>query len=448
MDGAAEPLADADAGLGSMRPGRVTSAPGSTSGRRLLAANAASLVLAYALPRVFTFGAAVVAARALGAAAFGAYGTAAAFAVVLSILATLGMQPLLVRRVARAPERAPEILASAHALKLGTSILMLAALSLLVGPLFRYPRDVAAGAALLGASYALGAFVENLAAYFQGVERMHVWSQASALAGLVTGAVGVAVVLATRSVVAFCAAPAVGQLAALGWLLRRAPAAVRRPARPALAEVRALAGSLAPYAAAFVATTVYYKADVLLLSHWRTPAEVGIYAAAYRFLDVGQALALAMAGALVPRLARSDEARARTAWRALRLAFLGTLAPAAVLALLRAPVVAALYGAGYAASAPVLGVLAPALPPLVLNMVALSALSAAGQAGMAARLYVAGAALNLALNAALVPARGAGGAAVATLLSETALAAGFALVLWRRAPVVAAPRARERREAA
>lgn len=425
-------------------PGAATRA----SGRRLLAANAASLVLAYALPRAFTFGAAVVAARALGAAGFGAYGTAAAFAVVLSILATLGMQPLLVRRMARSPERAPEILASAHLVKLGASVLMLAALLLLAGPVLRYPGEVAAAAALLGLAYAIGAFVENLAAYFQGVERMHVWLQASALYGLVTGAVGAAVVLATRDVVAFCAAPALGQLAALGWLLRCAPAAVRRPARPRLAEARELAGSLAPYAAAFVATTVYYKADVLLLAHWRAPAEVGIYAAAYRFLDVGQALALAVAGALVPRLARAGERAARTAWRAMRLALLCTVPAAAALALLRAPVVAVLYGAGYAAAAPVLRMLAAALAPLVVNMVALSALSAAGDAGAAARLYLAGAALRLALGAALIPAHGAGGAALAALLSETALAAGFALALRRRAAAAAAGDGRALREAA
>jgi PST family polysaccharide transporter len=352
--------------------------------------------------------------------------------VVLSILATLGMQPLLVRRVAREPARAPEILASAHTVKVGTSLLMLAALLVLAGPVLRYPREVAAASALLGVSYALAAFVENLAAYFQGVERMHVWSEASALSGLVTGAVGATLVLATRSVVAFCAAPAAGQLAALGWLLRRAPAAVRRPARPSAAEVRALAGSLAPYAAAFVATTIYYKMDVLLLTHWRAPAEVGVYAAAYRFLDVGQALALAVAGALAPRLARAGEEQARTALRAVRLALLCTLPLAAALALLRAPVVAALYGDGYAAASPVLGVLALALVPIVVDMVALSALSAAGAAGTAAWLYLGGAALNVRLNMLLIPARGASGAALATLLTETALAVGFVLVLRRR----------------
>ncbi|MBX6364985.1 MAG: oligosaccharide flippase family protein [Gemmatimonadetes bacterium] len=457
MSDAAEALPTARVGAGgagaASRPGAAEppasrpASAGRLAGRRLLAANAASLVLAYALPRAFTFGAAVVAARALGAAGFGAYGTAAAFAVVLSILATLGMQPLLVRRVARSPERAPEILAAAHLVKLGASVLMLAALLVLAGPVLRYPGEVAAAAALLGLAYAIGAFVENLAAYFQGVERMHVWSQASALCGLVSGAVGVAVVLVTRDVVAFCTAPALGQLAALGWLLRRAPAAVRRPARAALADARELAGSLAPYAAAYVATTVYYKGDVLLLAHWRAPAEVGLYAAAYRFLDVGQALALAVAGALVPQLARAGERAARTAWRAVRLALLCTIPAAAALALLRAPVVGALYGAGYAEAAPVLGALAAALAPLVVNMVALSALSAAGNAGAAARLYLAAAALKLALDAVLIPARGAGGAALAALLSEMALAAGFALAL-RRAAAAAARDGGALREAA
>lgn len=118
--------------------------------RRLLG-NALSLLLAYVLPRILTIGAVILAARVLGAAGFGEYGTAAALAVLLSIVATLGMQPLLIREMARAPERAGSWMRAAHVVKLFSSALMLIALALAAGPGLGYPREVASAALILGA---------------------------------------------------------------------------------------------------------------------------------------------------------------------------------------------------------------------------------------------------------------------------------------------------------
>src|SRR5690606_39252000 len=84
---------------------------------------------------------------------------------------------------------------------------------------------------------------------------------------------------------------------ALAWLLARLPAEARRGGRVEAVEALRLVRALAPFAAAFVALTVYYKVDVLLLARWRDAAEVGLYAAAYKFVDVAHALALVAAGA-------------------------------------------------------------------------------------------------------------------------------------------------------
>jgi O-antigen/teichoic acid export membrane protein len=399
------------------------------SRRRLLAANGAALVLAYAIPRAFTLLSAVVAARVLGAAVFGWYATAGAVAVVASILATAGMQPLLVREVARDPRGAPRLIGAAHAAKAALILPMVAALALT--PFLGLPAPVLLAAVVLGVGYGIGSFVENLAAYFQGVERMHVWAQASAAQGVVTGGAGVVLVLLTRDLLWLCAAPALGQAAALGWLLRRAPAAVRRPPLPSRAELAALFRRLAPFAATFVATTVFYRADVLLLSHWRAPREVGLYSAAYRFLDVAQAVALAAAGALLPHLSRRGGVRAADARRYVLLTAAAAAPFAAALFLLRAPIVRALYGAEYAEAAAFLGVLAPAIVPLAVNMLALAALAAADAMGGVAMLYLGAAALNVALDLAWIPTRGAHGAAWAALLCESALAVGLVLRMRR-----------------
>lgn len=394
---------------------------------RPVARNAAALFLAYVLPRVLTFLAVIAAARTLGTSDFGAYGTAAAFAVILSIVATLGMIPLLVREFAQHPDRAPSLMRAAHWVKTASNVVMLAAVIVLVR-LLGHSAEVQRAALLLAIAYAIGAYVENLAAYFQATERMHVWTQASALYGLVTGLVGGAVVVATSDLLLFSAAPILGQVAALGWLLARLPGPVRRGAQASLGDVRRLLRSLAPFAVSFVVLTVYAKVDVLLLAHWWPASEVGLYTAAYKFVDITRALATVGAAAVYPRLSRAgaaqgDDVRLAGA-RLLELALLVALPTAAALWALRTPVVGFAFGTAYAGSVPVLAFLAAVLPALTLNVVALYVMAAARAMRWVALLYGVTLAINLGLNLMLIPARGAQGAALAMLLSEWGLAVG------------------------
>lgn len=433
-------------GAGASLNGAGTTAGGSADARSLrrLLLNSISLLVAYALPRLVTVAAVVVAARVVGPAAFGAYGTAAAVAVISSILATLGMMQLLVRDLAQRPDDAPELVGAAHVVKTATGLVMLAVLLLLVVPVLHYPTPVVAAALLLGFSYAIGSFVENLGAYFQSLERMAVWMQAQALYGLVSGGLGVVLVLATRDIVWFCAAPAVGQLAALVWLLGRAPPHIRRAWTPAWPRVRRLVRTLLPFAAAFIALTAYYKIDILLVERWRGPAEAGIYAAAYKFVDVAQALALVLAAALYPRLARlatrSGNGSGRTA-RAAEFVLLASVPAAALLWLTRVPVVHGLFGAEYHDAAHVVAILSAVIPILALNTIGMFVLAANGRMWPVVALYAGGLAANVGLNAVLIPGSGATGAALAMLASESALAAGMLTVVHRHlsaAPAAAA----------
>ncbi len=427
---------------GDTLPADVDRAGGAEGVRRLLA-NALALLLAYVLPRLFTVGAVVVAARVLGTSAFGAYGTAAAFAVVLSIIATLGMTPLLVREMAQSRTRAPALIRAAHITKTVSNLLMLATL-FVVGRAFFADPAVLGAALLLGIAYAIGAYVENLAAWVQSIERMHLWTQASAAYGLVTGVVGALLVIGTRSVVWFCVAPVLGQLAALAWLMKCVPAPIRLGTPAAPGDVRRLLLALAPFAAAFVGLTLHSKADVLLLSRLRPAADVGLYTAGYKFIDVTQALAVITAAAVFPRLSRHAPVRTEAArWagtRLVELALLAAVPAAAILVLGRAVAVPGLYGEAYAASIPVVLFLGTAIPFLVVNIVGGYILGAAGEMHRVAVLYALAVPAKLGLNAWLVPVHGATGAAMAMLATETALCAAMLYVLHRHAHAAPVPR--------
>ena len=409
------------------------------SGLRRVLTNALSLLLAYILPKLLTLGAIVTAARVLGVSGFGQYGTAAAFAVILSIAATLGMQPLLIREMARAPGAAADWLRSAHVVKSLSNLLMLGLLILLSGaPLMDYPLQVRLAALLLGVSYAVGAYAENLAAWFQSVERMEVWMQASAAAGLVTGALGALLVLLTQSVVAFCAAPLFGQIAALTWLALRMPRALHGGSA-SRASVQRLLRSLAPFAAGFIAITLHSKIAVPLLARWWPPAEVGLYTAAYKFVDLVQALAVVGAAAVYPRLARAAAAH-HAATRLIEITLLAGVLAGGTLWLARVDVVHLLFGGSFAGAAPPAAIFAIAIAPLAINIAGGYVLAAAGEIRRVAVLYSVAITVKVGLITALVPSRGATGAALAMLITEALLALGMLAVLHRRAGVTAGAR--------
>ena len=220
----------------------------------------------------------------------------------------------------------------------------------------------------------------------------------------------------------FALAPIVGQAAALFWLVRQAPGPVRRGERPPWSAVRSLTLEMVPFAVAFVALTIYYKIDVLLLAAWRSPADVGLYTAAYQFWDVAQALSLVAIAAVYPRLSRiapqngTGERWAGT--RVTELLLLAVVPACALLWLLKGPLIETLYGASYVDATPVLGRLSPAFPALAVNLLAGYILAAAGRMTHVAALYAVGVVVNVVLNLLLVTSMGPLGAATAKLGSE------------------------------
>jgi O-antigen/teichoic acid export membrane protein len=405
-------------------PERAEAIAGPASARQVTT-NGFWLLLAYVVPRIGQWIAVLAVARVVGTERFGWYGTAASLAVIASVTTTLGLMPLLIRDISRDPTRAPSVLRAAHLLKTWTNLGMLGALGIAVWAL-EYPAPVAASALLLGVGYAFGSYAENLGAYFQAVERMRIWMQAHAVLGLVTGTVGVALVATTGSVVAFCGAVALGQAAALAWLLKQAPA---RRATPAVSVWRLMHGA-APFAVAFVALTIFYKVDVLIVDMLRGPHAAGVYTAAYKFIDVTHALTLVGIGAVYPRLSRllQREGRrgTRTGARLVELSTLATVLWAGALSLGASWIVPVAFGADYRAAADVLALLALAIPFLAINLLAGYLLAARNRMARAGIAYILGLAVKVTANVFAVGRWGPVGAAGAMVCAEV-LTAGMLL---------------------
>ncbi len=403
-------------------------------GSRQVLRNAVHLLLAYAIPRAFTIVSVVVAARYLGAERFGGYGAAAACAVILSVVASLGMLPLLVREIARAPGRAADLLVAAHRLKAVTCAVMLLVAWPLTGVFFADQPGPRLAAMVLCVGWVLHAFAENFAAYYQAVERMGRWTQASSIFGIVASVAGVALLLWTDSIVVYCWGFVAGWACGLAWLMIGLPPEARLRATEGAAATTGLLRGLAPFAAAFIGLTIYCKIDVLLLERW-SHSQAGLYTAAYKFVDVFQALVVVAAAAVYPRLARagSPSGRSEGGRRSVELLLVCALPVGLTLHLVSTPMVRLVFGEGYQDAAAVLSRLALLFPLISLTILGAYVLGALGRMAPVALLYGIGILANVALNLWLIPEHGAVGASVARLASEGLLVVGFLHVLHREA---------------
>lgn len=416
--------------------------PSRPEGLRRVAGNAAALLLASGLPRLFTVTSMVIAARVLGADEFGDYGTAASLAVILGLLVSMGLSPYLVREFVQRPGDAPRLMDAANKLKVGASFLMMGALVLLGHFILRYPSDLLLAAAFLGLAQAIAGYAENLVGHFQAIERMHVWTQASSAVGLVAGVAGIVLIVATENLAWFCAAAALGQAAGLAWLHFRGPG---RPSgvRADWEDVRELLFAAAPFAAAFLVMTMYYRLDILILRELRTRPEVGIYTAATKFAEIVTSVILGAVAAAYPPVSRAARRlNGGERWAGTRLVefvILSAVPASAALWLIRSEAVRLVFSAEYGDAAAVLGLLAISFPALGINLLAGYLLAATDRMRTFLLVYFGGLVLNVVVNLWLVPSLGPTGAATARIVGELAMALAF---MWPLGALSAAPRRR------
>jgi O-antigen/teichoic acid export membrane protein len=389
---------------------------------------------------------ALVLSRLLGPAGFGAYSFAFAWASVLAIPAVLGLNFVLVRKVAayKAHERWPELrglLRRANQAVLGTS-LVLAGGAALISVLLGFPDEELRWPFLIGLTLVpISALSIVRLSTLQGLGHV-------VLARLPETIVAPAAFLGLVALVAvagssFSASWAIG-LQSAGWFLAfvlgaillraRIPRAVTSVA-PAY-EMRSWVRSAVPMLLVGALATVNFHAGTIALGVAADSAEVGIYTVATRIAMLVGFLSAAAMFPLMPAVARLHATHEHERLRILlprsaQVVLLLSL-PVAIAFLVLPGLFLGIFGSGYGEGGTVLRVLVVGeLLKLVLGSASM-ALAMGGLEGQVLKGAAAGAVTDVVLLAVLVPPFGGEGAAVALAVSALAANGVFAYLAWTR----------------
>ncbi len=376
----------------------------------------------------------VVLARSLGVRAFGEFAAIVALSALLVPFSALGSIVLLIRNVARDASSAAAQWGNAVVLTLTSGSLMALVLASLA-PVVAPPGVSVPTVMLVALSeLVLARLVETAGLVAQAQDRpSRLAIYPVMLNGLRLGAVlwlGSAGSLGLeRWAVVYTLASAVVACVAVGevtYSIGRFTTDLRSYA----AEWRD--GML--FAAGLSAQTIYNDIDKAMLGRLSGGFETGLYAAAYRVIDMLYTPVRAVASAAYPRFFRYGAAGPASAVR-----FARSLAPfvvgycllASITLFFAADLVAVVLGPEYGAAGAFIRALA--ILPLLRGVAYLAADSLAGIGRQGARtlLQIATAILNLLLNVWLIPSHGAVGAVISSVLCDALLAAGFWVILLR-----------------
>jgi O-antigen/teichoic acid export membrane protein len=218
--------------------------------------------------------------------------------------------------------------------------------------------------------------------------------------------------------------PYVLGLAVGGWWLRgllagaarRGPAAAEPPTPwPVLA--REFWSYTAPRAIARVTQTALKRADIVMVAALASPAEAALYAAATRFIVVGQLFVQSVQQALAPHLsslfARSDDEAAESLFRASTLWSVLFSWPFYLVLAGFSPVLMGIFGHGYDVASDVVLVLSLTMLLATACGPVDSVLLMAGRSWLSLRNSTVALAVNVVLDLVLIPLDGIRGAAIA-----------------------------------
>ncbi len=363
----------------------------------------------------------ILIARKLGAEAYGVFATAYALTVLAGYLMELGTHWWTIQEGSRDHDRIPVLLGSGLTVNAVMFAVLYVALAATVSALAPNPVMTFL---LVIFPYGLVLTVQNgLASVYSSYQTMEVNALFQGLAPIFILAVYLVFSIDEMSLTNVGLAYVVGGGIVTGiWFV-----VTMRKVRPrvSLRNIRNTLVSSYQYALSGILGQLYFKTDIVMLTILAGPREAGIYAAAFKLVELVYKVAILAGRVFAPAVFKASHDSQKT-FQALVSLMTRSLAVVGLLAgivafLLAEEIILLMFGENFAASVPVLrvlgGVMATTCMMVVLQLL-LSSIDLHFQ-----RVACVGIALatQIAANGLLIPKFGAQGAAVATLFSAVVL---------------------------
>lgn len=382
--------------------------------------NVSLLVLAQGVTKILNFAVSIALVRYLGVQELGKYAYVTAYAFPFGALTDFGLAAYSIREISRDHSRAAEVLVVLQRALLalaGATGVAMVALAVLTGHDLLTTTCILVVALANLVSAATTPFVVGMTAR----ENLHLLSihrvTTSALGTVAT----LVVLLWGGGILALFMAAALANIGM--WFIGRAVSGEALPATQVpCAAVRAMVVQALPFAFLLLGFALYYRVDVIMLRWLRDESQVGLYSAAYRFLDAVILLAATLGSPFYPRLSRMVGQDSQGVQDLLESTWKPMLAlglPFSVVTFFVAePLSVALFGQEYLGSGYLLQILVWGSLPILLVNIPSHALNAADRVWTLAGVFGLGALINISVNFILIPRWGAVGASVATVLCE------------------------------
>jgi O-antigen/teichoic acid export membrane protein len=360
-------------------------------------------------------------ARKLGENGLGAFVFAIAYLGFVMVAVDLGLDRYILRAIARERSSANHLFFNVIALKLALA-LPLFSVSLLALHLVGYNAQAQATTLALTLGVFSDSVARSQAAIFSAHERGGPPSIADAFQRICSAGLGIAALQAGYGIVAvglsYSAGSLIGVVVGFALLGRT----IGMPARAVShRRWRSLAAASVPFAAQDTFSILLARMDTLILSVIATQAAVGRYGAAYRLFESTFFITYALTGAfsaMYTYLGPGSDPPLRFVFqRSVKLALVLLMPLAVAFAVLAGPICRLIYGASFAAAAP-LRILAPGVVLMGVVTLGISLLVSRENPRRMVVLTAVMAGLNIVLNLILIPLYGDVGAASAMLATE------------------------------
>ena len=383
---------------------------------------------------VMSFALALIIGRGWGQTGLGVYTAALAWITPLSLLTEAGLGTLFVRDLARQPE---QIEAYTHAaIRQRVLIGGILALAIILA------AQIITDDALTQMGIRLSApLIVILPLYATFTAILRVQGRMVLVAALNIGMLAIQVSLtamlwqrqaALETILLVNMLTSAGQCAAAAWLTRetwRGHIVGAWRAVPTQMDMKTLMKRGLPFAVAAVIAALQMRLIVIVLDQNTTAAVVGVYAAAFKGVEITRLLALAVFDALFPVLSSlaHDRVRMQRLFAAMcAILTAGAVAGSLILSLLAPTLIPMLYGEAFVSAVPVLQIVAWGMPLLVLRQSRILYGYALGAEYRVNVLMLIGLIGQAVAALVLIPQAGAMGAAWAFVAGE----AWGAAVLW------------------